>query len=375
MSTGSRVTIFEKKKHVLSSLFDADFSKKIENALNRKGLKVITGITITKITNNEDRLVLSTDRGEYTASFGILSAGVKPNSQLARKAGLAVSANGAIKVNRYLQTSDNTIYAVGDCAESVNFLTGKYAYWPLGSISTKMGRIAADNICGRHSVFRGFIGTTMFKLFDLTVARTGLTLAQCRQNGFKAESIIITGLDKAHYSKNAEHITIKLIADSVSGAILGSQAYGRGDVVRHVQLVAAAIAKSMTLTDLFDCDLGYYPMINNPIDIVQTASCVLASKIEGFIRTVTPNILNNENKKLHIIDVSPFSEHIEGAVPNSINIPLEDLRREGIPFRKKEACVLYSKTSSRAYHAYRYLVAQGFLQCAILEGGYLFWAE
>ncbi|MBN1575230.1 MAG: FAD-dependent oxidoreductase [Chitinispirillaceae bacterium] len=375
MLTGARVTIYEKNGRVLSSLFDADFSKKIENALNKKGLKVITGVTIKKITHKDGLLVFSTKRGEYTADLGILSAGVKPNSELARKAGITVSVDGAIKVNRYLQTSDSAIYAVGDCAESVNYLTGKYAYWPLGSISTKMGRIAADNICGRPSVFRGFIGTTMFKVFDLTVARTGLTLAQCHQNGFKAESIIITGLDKAHYSKNAEHVTIKLIANTAGGAILGAQAYGRGDVVRQVQLVAAAIAKAMTLTDMFDCDLGYSPMVNNPIDIVQTASCVLASKIEGFIRTIPPDTLNGEINRLHLIDVSPFSEHIEGALPGSISVPLEDLRREGIPFKKNEKCALYSKTSSRAYQAYRYLVARGYLKCAVLEGGYLFWSQ
>jgi len=375
MATGARVTIFEKRPRVLSSLFDPDFSGKIKNALNRNGVKVITGAEIRNIARKEGQLVFFTDKGKFFADLAILSAGVQPNSELARKAGLVLGPNGAIKVNRYLQTSDRAIYAVGDCAESVNFLTGRYAYWPLGSISTKMGRIAADNICGRRSAFRGFIGTTMFKAFDLTVARTGLTLAQGRENGFTTESMIITGLDKAHYSKNAEHIAIKLIADAGTGALLGVQAYGRGDVVRHVQLVATAIAKGMTLSDMFDCDLGYAPMFNNPIDIVQTACCMLAAKIEGFIKTITPDQLTNGGRAPRIIDVSPFAEHLQSTLPGSVNVPLEDLRREGIPVDKAEKCVLYSKTSSRAYQAYRYLTAQGYSKLAVLEGGYLFWSQ
>jgi rhodanese-related sulfurtransferase len=139
--------------------------------------------------------------------------------------------------------------------------------------------------------------------------------------------------------------------------------------------VATAIAQSMTIGDLFGCDLGYAPAFNNPIDIVQTACCVLASKMEGFIKTMPPDILNGKNSGLPVIDVSPFSEHMEGALPGSINIPLEDLRREGLPFAKTAKCVLYSKTSSRAYQAYRYLVAKGYTQLSILEGGYLFWAQ
>jgi NADPH-dependent 2,4-dienoyl-CoA reductase/sulfur reductase-like enzyme/two-component sensor histidine kinase/rhodanese-related sulfurtransferase len=375
MATGARVTIFEKKPHVLSSLFDPDFSGKIENALNGKGVKVITDAAIRNIARKEGRLVFFTGKGKFFADLAILSAGVKPNSALARKSGLVLGSNGAIKVNRYLQTSDKAIYAAGDCAESVNFLTNRYAYWPLGSISTKMGRIAADNICGRRSAFRGFIGTTMFKAFDLTVARTGLTITQCRENGFRAESMIITGLDKAHYSKNAEHIAVKLIADAGTGVLLGAQAYGRGDVVRHVQLVATAIAKRMTLTELFDGDLGYAPMFNNPIDIVQTACCMLAAKIEGFIATITPDKLTTNTHTHRIVDVSPFAEHLQDTLPDSINVPLEDLRREGIPVDKNERCVLYSKTSSRAYQAYRYLVAQGYSKLAVLEGGYLFWSN
>lgn len=375
IAAGARVTILEKKDHVLSSLFDEDFSEKIENALNSKGIKIVAGVTINRIVRKENQLVFHTDKGAFRADLAILSTGVRPNSVLAKNAGLAMSPGGAIRVNRHLQTSDRTVYAIGDCAESVNFLTKKHEYWPLGSISTKMGRIAADHICGRNSEFKGFIGTTMFQNFDLAIARTGLTVASARAHGFAPESVVITGLDKAHYSRNAEYITLKLIADAATGCIIGGQAYGRGDVVRHVQVVASAIAHSLTCTDVFDLDLGYAPVFNNPIDIVQTACCVLTNKMEGLVKTISPRKLRELGAGGKVIDVSPFADHSQNAIPGSVNVPLENLRQEGIPFDKNAACVLYSKTSSRAYEAYRYLVSKGYGNLSILEGGYVFWAQ
>jgi len=375
IAAGARVTILEREPTILSNLFDPDFAAKIQNALNRKGIKVITRVSIKQIIRRGNQLVFSTDRGKYFADLVILSTGVRPNSGLARKAGLAVSAIGAIKVNANLRTSDKSIYAIGDCAETMNFITGQHEYWPLGSISTKMGRIAADNICGRPMEFPGFIGTTMFQNFDISIARTGLTASSARRHGFFPQSAVITGLDRAHYSKNAEYITLKIIADAKTRVILGAQALGRGDVVRQVQIFAAAITRKLTLADVFSLDLGYAPVFNNPIDLAQTACCVLSSKMEGFIKTMTIEQFTAKTGKMHSIDVSPVSERMFTTIPGSINVPLENLRREGIPFGKKSKCVLYSKTSSRAYEAYRYLVTKGYSNISFLEGGYVFWAQ
>jgi rhodanese-related sulfurtransferase len=238
-----------------------------------------------------------------------------------------------------------------------------------------MGRIAADNICGRPSEFSGFIGTTMFQNFDISIARTGLTISSARRNGFSPESVVITGLDRAHYSKNAEQVTLKIIADAKTRVILGAQAFGRGDVVRQIQIFAGAITRNQTLSDLFALDLGYAPVFNNPIDLAQTACCVLSSKIEGLIKTMTIEQFNKKIGALHVIDVSPVSERMFTTIPGSITVPLENLRREGVPFDKNEKCVLYSKTSSRAYEAYRYLVSRGYSNISFLEGGHVYWAQ
>ncbi|HUI92786.1 MAG TPA: FAD-dependent oxidoreductase [Chitinivibrionales bacterium] len=375
IEAGGRVTILEKERCILSSLFDAEFAGKIQNAFNRKGVKIITGVSIRRIAKQDGRLALATDQGRFAADLVILSTGVRPNSALAKKAGLRLSSIGAVRVNSRLVTSDKNIYAIGDCAESVNSITGRHEYWPLGSISTKMGRIAADNIAGRKSEFHGSIGTAMFQNFGLSVARTGLTLAAALAHGFLAKSVVITGLDRAHYSQNAAYVTIKIIADARTKAVLGAQAYGRGDVVRQIQVAASAITSGLTLSGVFGLDLGYAPAFNNPIGLVQTACLVLASKIDGFMNTMTLEQFDREKAGLRIIDVSPFSEHVAGALPGSINVPLENLRREGIPFDKKERCVLYSRTSSRAYEAYRFLVTKGYGRLSILEGGYVYWSE
>ena len=372
MQAGARVTILEKDDYILTQ-FDEDISKKIQQELSQKGIKIVTGVKIKEVINKEGLYSIITENKHYTADIVLLSAGVKPNAKLAAKAGLKIGRFGGVMVNEYLQTSDKTIYAIGDCAESLNIITKKHVYWPLGSVSTKMGRIAADSICGRKVKFSGSIGTTMFKIFDIFVARTGLSLKNVMGNGYEGESIIVTGLDKAHYYDDAGYIVLKVIADKKSQIILGAQGYGKGDIIKSIEILACAIHNSMTLDEIFKIDLGYYPAFNNPIDIVQTACLMLKSKIEGFVKTISSADFIREKKKIEVIDVRPVSEYTYGSIEGSINIPLENLRMENIALDKKTKIVLYSQTSSRAYEAYRYLSTKGYLNIYMLEGGYIFY--
>jgi NADPH-dependent 2,4-dienoyl-CoA reductase/sulfur reductase-like enzyme/rhodanese-related sulfurtransferase/two-component sensor histidine kinase len=369
---GGRVTVLERDDRILK-LFDRDIAIKITSALNMKGIKVVTGVSVVEVKHERGQQTIVTDRGVFAADIIILSAGVKPNTALAVAAGLETGANGAIKVNEYLQTSDPAIYAIGDCAESRHLVTGKYSYLPLGSISTKMGRIAADNIFGRKVVFPGSIGTTMFKIFDIQVARTGLEMDQAHCCGFDPVSAVVSGLDRAHYEVNAQHVVIKIVADRNSGRLLGAQGYGRGDVASRISMLGAAISRGLTLHEVFTLDLGYYPAFNNPIDLAQTACLVLRNKIDGMCPTIELEEFERDRGTLNVVDVSPHQEHEFAAIPGSVNVPLENLRQEGIPFALKDPVVLYSKTSSRAYEASLILRAAGYEQVRILEGGYVFW--
>jgi NADPH-dependent 2,4-dienoyl-CoA reductase/sulfur reductase-like enzyme/rhodanese-related sulfurtransferase/two-component sensor histidine kinase len=374
ISIGARITILERESCILN-LFDPDISEKLQHELDRKGIKTITNILIKKISHDDDKHTIITNKGSFQADIIILSAGVRPNADLGAKAGLEIAENGAVKINEYLQTSDRSIYAIGDCSSCSNIITKKCTYLPLGSVSTKMGRVAADNICGKKTKFPGSLGTVMFKIFDISVARTGLHSKRAKQYGFQTVSMVVSGLDKTHYYETAKHVFLKIIADKKTNIILGAQGYGKGNIAERIELLACAINRQTTLDEIFMIDLGYYPAFNNPIDIIQTACLVLKNKIEKLCRTISILELKGERDSVKLIDVSPVTEHISASIPGSINIPLENLRVERIPFKKKDKIVLYSKTSSRAYEAFRYLSTLGFSHMRILEGGYLYWKD
>ncbi len=374
IETGARITILEKRPHILLRLIDTDIAGKLQNELNKKGIKVIAGVDMTEIERTKNRLIIHTSNDAFHTDLIILSSGLVPNSTLAQQAGLEIGQSGEIRVSKSLQTSDEQIYAIGDCAENINRLTGRHETWAFGSVSTKMGRIAADNICAREKDFYGSVGTAMFKIFDLNIARTGLTLQSTRDNKFDVETVVVTGLDKTHYYEDAENVILKVIADKKTKRILGAQGYGKGDIVPKIQMLACAITQLLTLNDMFNLDLGHAPPFNTPIDIVQTACLVLENKIDQLFDTMTVEEFEREKDTVDgVVDVSPLTEHTFNSIPGSLNIPLENIRREGLPFGKTANVILYSKTSSGAYEACRYLTTKGYSNLRVLEGGYVFW--
>jgi NADPH-dependent 2,4-dienoyl-CoA reductase/sulfur reductase-like enzyme/two-component sensor histidine kinase/rhodanese-related sulfurtransferase len=375
MAAGGRVTILERDERILK-LFDTDISQKIREILSLKGVKVLTGVAIREIRHGDERSQIVTDQGEFSADLIILSAGVKPNAALAAAAGLTLGPNSGVAVDEHLRTSDPAVYAIGDCAETKNPLypagsaqaTG--GFLPLGSISTKMGRIAADNIAGRPTTFSGGIGTTMFKVFETSVARSGFGVEEAARAGFDPVSVVVSGLDRTHYDKAAEDVVLKVIADRRTKQILGAQGYGRGDLIARIEILACAVSCRLTLPEIFALDLGYFPAFNNPIDVLQTACIVLENKIDGLLNTISlPAFLASSG--LTVVDVSPIADFTFQSIPGSVNLPLETLRGAPFPFPRDASIVLCSKTSSRAYEAYRYLTASGFTGLTVLEGGYI----
>ncbi len=376
IETGARVTILEREAHLLPRLLDRDLALKLETELSKKGIKVVSDATIKEIEKSKTHLTIVTKDDSYYSNLIILSSGLRPNTILAEKAGLEIGKSGAIEVNEHLQTSDPAIYAIGDCAEKINGITQQHEYWSFGSTSTKMGRIAADHICGIPSRCPGSIGTAMFKIFDLNVARTGLTFQKALEGGFEPVSVTVTGLDRAYYYGDAEVLILKVIADKKSKTLLGAQGFGKGDIVARIQVLACGINQSLSLEGIFDLDLGYAPAFNNPIDMAQTACLVLNNKIDGYVETITAEDFETEKENFDgIVDVSPLSDHSFNAIPGSLNVPLENLRREKIPFEKAAKVLLYSRNSAGAYKAYRILHYKGYSNLQVLEGGYAYWGR
>ncbi len=380
---GARITIFEKKEYVLQSMFDRDMAIRLQGELNRKGIKVLTGTEVTEISSvtgapegrgatSGERHGIQTSEGTFSADMIIISAGVIPNSELAREAGLNIAESGGVVVDSRLQTSDEHIYAVGDCAESTHLMTEKHEYWPLGSVSTKMGRIAADNICGREVDFTGSVGTTHFRMRDLNVARTGLTTRSAVKAGFNAVSTVIAGRDNPKRELD-QYIVLKVIADNRTGVLLGAQGFGGGNVAGKIEIAAIAASRGLKLMDIFKLDLGYSPDFNSPIELTQTACLALQNKIDGLITYISPDEFEEKKEEFRVVSVCPANIHAEFAIPGSINIPLERLRSERVPFDRSANIVIYSRTSAGAYKAYRYLIHNGYRSVRVLEGGYLFW--
>ncbi len=374
LEIGSRVTVVEKEATILSAYFDAGFSRKIEDELRRKGVKIATSTTITSISHVSGGVAASAADRAFSGDLIVFSSGMRPNADLAQGCGLEIGATGGIKVDEHLRTSDPNIFAVGDCVETHHLLTGKHEYWPLGSISVKMGRTAADVISGRDSQFLGSIGTVILSCAGLYFARTGLTIDRARECGLDPVSFVLTGPDKPAYAGRSETLYLEVIADRSTRKLLGAQAYSRSEVAAKISLYAAAIAAGMTSDDLFHLDLGHSPEFNLPIDVVQTACLMLNNKIDGLVRTITPQELGTEPVGLTLVSITTPDEASQFMIPGSLEVNPESIRKGDIPFGEHEEAVLYSKNSMEAYQAYRVLSQRGFEKLRVMEGGYLYWS-
>jgi NADPH-dependent 2,4-dienoyl-CoA reductase/sulfur reductase-like enzyme/rhodanese-related sulfurtransferase len=373
VAAGARVTLLERDPAILGRTFDADMAGRIQDELARRGVKVLTSQVLTAVRRDGDRLRLETTDRQHAADFAVLSTGVTPDSALASEAGLATGPTGAIRVNPRLQTSDPSIYAVGDCAEAVHLVSGRPESPPLGSMSTKMGRLAADAIAGRDVAFRGSVGTALLRVFDLNAGRCGLTHEVALERGFEAVSTVVCGLDRPHYEPGAARVCLKVTAEGRTGRLLGAQGIGAGDVVSRIRILAAAITGGLTLREASELDLGYAPAFTTVVDVAQTACLVLQNKLDGLVRTVTALELGRAAPRPRVVDVSPYADFARRSIPGSVNVPLENLRDQLIPFDRREQVVLCDGTSSGAYEAYRILVARGWTDLRVLEGGTADW--
>lgn len=369
LDIGARVTVVEREATILRAYFDRDFARHIENALKHRGVKIAVGSEVSSITRTAGGVAARAGEEVFSGDLILLGSGLRPNSDLARSCGLELGRTGGIKVDEQLRTSDPSIFAVGDCAETMHLLTGRHEFWPLGSISVKMGRIAADVIAGREARFHGSLGTALLGCADLKLARTGLTTERARAADFDPVSFVLAGPDRPAYGGATADIYLKVIADRATRRLLGAQAYGPTEVAAKISLLAAAIGRGMTSEEVFALDLGHSPEINLPIDVVQTACLMLNNKIDGLLRTIAPAQLDEQL----LVAVTTPQEAARDLIPGSLELNPESLRKSELPFGPEDEVVLYSRTSLEAYQAYRYLVQRGYKRLLVLEGGSLFW--
>jgi NADPH-dependent 2,4-dienoyl-CoA reductase/sulfur reductase-like enzyme len=258
---GKRIHLYEREPHVLPGM-DADMARILEYELQRFGVKVSTSAKVLALTGGEkgvSGIKAASGLGIEPADMVLLDTGVEPNVELARAAGIHIGGTGAISVNAHMETNVPGIFAAGNCAETLCVIRRRPVMTAIGTVAAKQGRIAGENLASRRTKFLGAIGTTVLKLFDLAVARTGLSSADAAAEGIPIVSARIEALDRAAYYPTARKIWVKLIADRASGKLIGAQAAGYGDASKRIDVAASAITAGLRVDELAQLDLAYAP--------------------------------------------------------------------------------------------------------------------
>lgn len=372
---GARVTIIEALPQILSFL-DWEIAQLVTKHLESKGVKVKinTKVTAFKGTGNVEKVL--TDKGENACDIVIMAVGVRPNVTLAKNAGLYLGSEGGIKVNEYMQTSDPNIYAAGDCVETMNRITRKLCFMPLGSIANKQGRIAALNICGQKEKFQGILNTAICKVFDFGVAATGLSERKAKEEGFQVITVLSPAPDRAHFYPTAKPIMMKLIVDKISNRLLGTQVVGFGDVAKRIDIAVTAITANMTVDDVSNLDLAYAPPYSAAMDNIITAANIAKNKLVRAYTSITPMEVKEKidnGDDFIFLDVRTQGEYDAMRLENTTLITLGKLRGSLSELQKDAEIITFCKISLRGYEAALILQANGFTNVKVMDGGILMW--
>lgn len=366
---GLDVTVVELAPHVLPPI-DADIAALVQQYLRDQGvnLKLADGVKEFHQSDRGNNVELNS--GEtMEAELVLLSIGVKPDIKLAKEAGLAT--DRGIKVNEFMQTSDPTIYALGDAVEVTNLVTNKPAIIPLGGPANKQGRIAANNIAGKKDTYRGTQGTSVLKIFDMTMSMTGANERLLASENIDFQSIIIHSHDHATYYPNAKPLTLKVLFDQ-GGNLLGAQAFGHSGVEKRIDVIATALRTGKTIYDLQELELAYAPPYSSAKDPVNIAGFVAGNILEGFYKTINAaNLIEiKTSKNVQVLDVRDAEEHEEARIEGSINIPLNSLRKHLGELDREKDIITYCSVGLRSYLATRILAQNGFDRVRNLNGGF-----
>lgn len=367
---GLEVSIIELAPHILPG-FDKEIALYAQNHMKEKGVNIFTGEKAMAIKGTDKVEGVVTDKREIEADLVIMSVGVKPNTELAKSIGVEIGATRAIKVNEYMETNLTDVYAVGDCVETKNLITGKAAWYPMGSTANKMGRVAAINMTNndKKASLKGVIGTTVVKLFDINAAKTGLSEAAAQQEGYNVASVIVPGNDKAHYYPGYRTIITKLIADKDTHRVLGAQIIGEGVVDKPIDIIATGITLGAKLEDLENLDLAYAPPFSMAMSTTIVAANVLLNKIKGKVETISPIELVERLDQVVVLDIRDEASHLIRSIPGSINIFSEELYMRADELDKEKEIVLVCKLGKNAYLSYIDMINMGFKNVKVLEGG------
>jgi len=368
---GVSTTVVELQDQVLPP-FDKEMTTPLAETLAAKGVSLLLGEAAEGFEQTSDGLVVRLKSGQkLPAQLVALGIGVRPENKLAVDAELTVGPRGGIRVNASLQTDDPDIYAVGDAIEVKDFVLGCPTQVPLAGPANRQGRIAADNIFGRSSEYRGTQGTAILGLFGLTAAMTGASEKTLKRSNHPYRMVYVHPTNHAGYYPGAEQMTLKLLFDPDSGKVLGAQGVGGAGVDKRIDVLAVAIQAGMTVFDLEEMELAYAPQYGSAKDPINMAGFVAA----GLLRDDHPQIdvasllaIPPAERPL-LLDVRTAEEFAAGHMPDSINIPVDELRSRIDELPKNREIATYCQVGQRGYLATRILKQLGFAAVNV-SGGY-----
>lgn len=319
----------------------------------------------------EGELELTLNNGErLTTDILIMAIGVRPETKLAKEAGLEIGALGGIYINEYMQTSDPSIYAVGDAVEEKDFVTGEQTLVPLAGPANRQGRMAADNMLGRQETYQDTQGTAICKIFDLAVASTGKNEKQLKRENIAYEKVYVHTASHASYYPGAETVSFKMLFDPVTGKILGAQAVGKDGVDKRIDVMAVAQRAGMTVEQLQHLELTYAPPYGSAKDVINQAAFVANNIIKGDAIAIHYDEMDSLTEDQLLLDVrNPGELESVGYLEGAINIPVDQLRRRMHELPEDKEIVIYCQVGLRGNVAYRQLVNNGY-KARNLIGGY-----
>ena len=372
---GISVTVIQRSNQLFAPM-DADMASFIHAQMRSHGVKLELEKTVTGFSSKGGKPVtMIKDSEPISSDMVLLGVGVEPDTALAEKAGLALGIRGAVAVNEYMETSVPDIYAVGDAVEVSHFVTGKKSLISLAGPANKQGRIAADNICGGNSMFKGTQGSSVIKIFEMTGAVTGINEKTAEAAGIVYDKVVLSPVSHAAYYPGGQTMYMKVLYEKETLRLLGAQIAGYEGVDKRIDVLAAAIRAGMTADKLAELELAYAPPYSSAKDPVNMAGFM----IENLETEKVAQFHWNEVEKLKcdgsmtLIDVRTAEEFDSGHIKGFFNIPVDELREHIEEFDVKNPVYVVCQSGLRSYIACCILSQHGF-ECYNLSGGYGFYS-
>jgi NADPH-dependent 2,4-dienoyl-CoA reductase/sulfur reductase-like enzyme/rhodanese-related sulfurtransferase len=366
---GREVVLVERLPQVMA-VADAEMVAPLHDELRRHGIDLRLGTSVDAFEPAADGLVARlSDGARVPCALALVAVGVRPETRLAKDAGLELGPTGGIRVDRRMRTSDPAVWAVGDAVEVVDLVRESPALIPLAGPANRQGRVAAENILGRASEYDATQGTAVCKVFDLAIAMTGASETALQRAARAYRRVYVHPADHATYYPGAQPISLKLLFDPEDGRILGAQAVGKAGVDKRIDVIATALRAGMTVYDLEELELCYAPPFGSAKDPVNMAGFVAANVLRGDVALWEPEELPAPGL---LVDVRTKREHDAGTIPGSVLLPVDELRGRLAELPRDRELLLFCQVGLRGYVAARLLAQHGF-RVRNLSGGYKRW--